>query len=84
MPFSLCNTPAAFQHFINDILFNFLDIICTAIIDDILIYSDILNEHRKQVRQVIESLKGADLFLKSSKCQFPAQETTILGLIIKP
>ena len=45
MPFSLTNAPVDFQRFINDVLYPFLDAFCTAYLDDILIYSEILEEH---------------------------------------
>ena len=45
MLFGLTNAPADFQRFINDVLHRFLDAFCTAYLDDILIYSEILEEH---------------------------------------
>jgi hypothetical protein len=50
MPFGLTNAPADFQHFINDVLHPFLDRFCTAFLDDVLIYSDTLEEHKEHVR----------------------------------
>jgi hypothetical protein len=55
MPFGLTNAPADFQRFINDGLTTFLDRFVTAYLDDILIYSDTLEEHRVHVRQVLET-----------------------------
>ena len=49
MPMGLTNAPATFQKFINDILQPFLNQFCTAFLDDILIYSDTLEEHRIHV-----------------------------------
>lgn len=40
MPFGLTNAPATFQHFINDCLRDFLDVFCTAYLEDIIIYSN--------------------------------------------
>jgi hypothetical protein len=40
MPFGLTNKPATYQRYMNDVLFDYLDIFCTAYLDDILIYSD--------------------------------------------
>ena len=40
MPFSLIGAPATFQRYINSTLSEFLDIFCSAYIDDMLIYSD--------------------------------------------
>jgi hypothetical protein len=82
MPFGLTNAPASFQHFINDTLRNFLDVFCTAYLDDILIYSDSLAEHKVHVRQVLRKLKEAGLYLKPEKCEFHVQEVKYLGLII--
>jgi hypothetical protein len=45
-PFGLTNAPADFQRFINDVLAPFLDRFATAYLDNILIYSDTLEEHR--------------------------------------
>ena len=84
MPFGLTNAPASFQHFINDTLREFLDIFCTAYLDDILIYSDTLEEHRKQVRKVLQKLKKAKMFLRPEKFEFHTQRTKYLGLIITP
>src|SRR3979490_228859 len=45
MPFVLTNAPVAFQRFMNDILGDLLDHCAVAYIDDILIYSDSLEQH---------------------------------------
>ena len=39
MPFGLKNAPATFQHFINNVLCDYLDDFVISYIDDILIYS---------------------------------------------
>lgn len=49
MPYGLTNAPATLQHFINDILWKYLDIFCTAYINDILLYSDTIEEQRLHV-----------------------------------
>ncbi len=53
MPFGLSNAPAAFQRFINDILGDLLDVCMIGYLDDILIYSDSLDEHKDHVRDVL-------------------------------
>ena len=82
MPFGLSNAPSSFQHYINDTLRDFLDKFATAYIDDILIYSNTLAEHRKHVRQVLERLKTAGLQVDIDKCEFHQQSVKYLGLII--
>ncbi|KAH0608324.1 uncharacterized protein H6S33_001458 [Morchella sextelata] len=44
--FGLTNEPATFQHFINDSILDYLDMFCTAYLDDILCYSDTLEEYQ--------------------------------------
>ena len=84
MPFGLTNAPATFQHFINDTLREYLDIFCTAYWDDILIYSDTLEEHKIHVRQVLNTLQKAGILLRSKKCEWFTQKTTYIGLIVSP
>ena len=54
MPFSLTNAHGSFQHFINDTIRDFLDVFCTAFLDDILIYSSTLKENKEHVQLVLE------------------------------
>jgi hypothetical protein len=82
MPFGLTNTPASFQHFINDVLRPYLDVFVTAYLDDILIFSDNLDEHRKHILKVLEALSEAGLHLKPEKCKFHQWEVKCLGFII--
>ena len=82
MPFGLCNAPGTFQHYMNDTFRDFLDEFLVVYLDDMLIYSDNLKEHRKHVRKVLERLREAGLFLKPSKCEFHVQEVEFLGFVI--
>jgi hypothetical protein len=45
LQFGPTNSPATFQRFINNTLFDYLNVFCTAYIDDILIYSQSQEEH---------------------------------------
>ena len=82
MPFGLCNGPASWQHLINDTLFDFLHRFVQAYLDDILVYSKTLKDHRLHVRQVLERLREAGIQADVDKCEFHVQETKFLGLII--
>ncbi|KAL0194835.1 hypothetical protein M9458_008407, partial [Cirrhinus mrigala] len=82
MPFGLCNSPAAFQHFINDVLRDTLGRWCYAYLDDILIYSKTLEEHTQHVRTVLQRLLAHQLFCKLEKCAFRQHTTTFLGFVI--
>jgi hypothetical protein len=53
MPFGLANAPATFQHWINDILRPYLDQFVRAYLDDLLIYSETLSEHKEHIRKAL-------------------------------
>ncbi|KAH0610200.1 uncharacterized protein H6S33_011727 [Morchella sextelata] len=84
MPFGLANAPAIFQHWINDILRPYLDQFVTAYLDDILIYSETLSEHKEHIQKVLKVLDENHVHLKPEKCEFMVQETKYLGLILTP
>ena len=84
MPFGLCNAPASFQNYINHTLFDLLDKICTAYLDDVLVYSSSRKEHRAHVREVVTRLRDAGLQIDIGKCEFETTETKYLGLIVSP
>ena len=46
MPFGLTNAPAAFQHFMNDIFSDLLNVCVIIYLDDILIYSEDTTQHK--------------------------------------
>lgn len=83
-PFGLQGAPATFQNYVNDLLYDMLDEYATAYLDDILIYSGTLDDHVKQVREVLKRLIDAGLQVDISKCEFHTKKTKYLGLIIKP
>jgi len=56
MPFGLSNALSAFQHFMNDIFSDVLDIFVVIYLDDILIYSDNMDNHKKHVKEVLKRL----------------------------
>ena len=59
-----------------------MDAFCTAYLDDILIYSETLEEHQAHVKKILESLSKVGLHLKPEKCEFHKTEVKYLGLII--
>ena len=66
----------------NDTLHPYLDVFCTAYIDDILVYSNNLVEYWKYVDFVLEALKGAGLQLDVDKYEFYKMEVLYFGLVI--
>ena len=82
MPFGLTNAPTAFQRFINDIFSDMLDVSVLAYLDDILIYSDNLDDHRKHVKEVLRQLRLHGLYARSDKCEFHKTQVEFLGFIL--
>ena len=82
MPFGLCNGPASFQNFINDTLREYLDVFCTAYLDDILIYSETAEEHEQHVKLILEKLRKAGLQVDITKCEFEVESVEYLGLVV--
>jgi len=66
----------------NDTLRPYLDVFCTAYIDNILVYSNNLTKHKKHVDFILEALRGAGLQLDIDKCEFHKTEVLYLRLII--
>lgn len=83
MPFGLTNAPAVFQSLVNDILRDMLNRFIFVYLDDILIFSQTLEEHQTHVRLVLQRLLENGLFVKAEKCDFHAQSVSFLGFIIQ-
>ncbi len=82
MLFKLINKLASFQHYINDVLFDCLHKFCQTYLNDILIYSKILKEHRTYVKEVLDKLREVDLQIDIDKCKFKIQKISFLELLI--
>ncbi len=82
MLFELINELAFFQHYINDVLFDCLHKFCQTYLNDILIYSKILKEHRIHVKEVLNKLREVDLQIDIDKCEFKIQKISFLKLLI--
>ncbi|GBE89916.1 Transposon Tf2-6 polyprotein [Sparassis crispa] len=84
MFFGLCNSPATFQMMMNALFKDMIDEGWIVIyMDDILIFSNDLEEHHVRTRRVLQRLKDNDLFLKPEKCFFDVKEVEFLGMIIR-
>ena len=82
LPFGLCNAPATFQTLMNSVFQNELDHFVLVYLDDIMIFSKTLEEHRLHVRHVLEKLRKHKLYINKEKCTFFKQKIAWLGYII--
>src|ERR1700723_4079869 len=83
MFFGLTNSPATFQTMMNDI---FQDLISEGVVcvylDDILIFTESMEEHNRITHLVLERLREYKLYLRHDKCEFAQTKIEYLGLII--
>ena len=84
MPFGLTNAPATFQWFVNSVFADMLDVCMVVYLDDILIYSDNMEDHKKHVREVLWRLCQHKLFAKPEKCEFHSDSVEYLGYFLSP
>ena len=82
LSFELINASFSFQHYINEILHEYLNVFCIAYINDILIYSNIRKKHIQHVRKMLERLRAVKLQVNIKKCEFIIIEIKYLSLII--
>ena len=82
MLFDLINESAFYQHYMNDVLFEYLHQFCQIYLDDIIIYSKILKKHKQHVWLILHKLWEIDLQMNINKCKFHVQEIIFLELLI--
>lgn len=82
MPFGLKNAPLVFQTLVNQVLRPYLDKFVIVYLDDILIYSKTLEEHREHVQKILEILEQHWLFAKPLKCTFGATSIEFCGHLV--
>ena len=82
LPFGLCNAPATFLHLMQDVFRPFLDNFVIVFLEDILVLSRSLEEHRAHVRQVLLFLRQHKLYAKLSKCELFKQSVSFLGHVV--
>jgi hypothetical protein len=79
LPMGLTNAPATFMHLMNQIFREHLDRFVIVFLDDVLVYSRTLAEHRRHVRLVLDVLRKHQLYAKESKCEFFRDHVDFLG-----
>jgi len=82
LPFGLTNAPATFQHMMNSVLAPHLDKFALVYLDDILIYSKSVEEHKVHLAAVLSLLEKHNLFAKRSKCAFGLSSVEFLGHVV--
>ena len=70
MPCGLCNTPATFQHLMQNTLGELNLTYCIIYLDDVIVFGCSEDEHLENLRIVFECSREFNLKLKPSKCSF--------------
>ncbi len=80
--FDLCNESTTYQHYMNDVFFDYLNDFVSAYIDDIWIYYNSKAEHIDHVKKILQRLQNAELQTNIDKCEFFVHEIKYLDLIV--
>ena len=79
MPMGLKNSPAIHQRRVTKALGNLIGKICHIYLDDIVIWSNSLEEHERNVSQVLQALETAQLYCNPKKTHLFCTEINFLG-----
>ena len=79
MPMGFKNAGSTFQRMMDKVLDNLIGEICNVYLDDIIIFSEGLEEHKGRVKQVFDRFKKNGLQIKIKKCEFIKPSIEFLG-----
>ena len=79
MPFGVTNSPENFQRMMNSLFKEELDAHVLVYLDDILIFSQLLEEHISHIRKALRKLRDPRLFARLHKCSSFQTEVEYLG-----
>ena len=77
-----CNAPATYQALINHLFSAYIGRFMDVYLDDIVIYSDTLEEHVEHVKIILNILKREQLYLSKDKLRFLQPILQLLGHLI--
>ena len=79
MPFELCNAPPTFQRLMQNCLGELNLTYCLIYLDDVIVFSEMSEEHLQRMRVVFDCLREHSLKLKLSKCDVFKSEINYLA-----
>src|SRR3569833_1949864 len=78
LPMGLTNSPATFQNVMNRIFQDYVDKFVVVYLDDIMVFSDNMEEHQQHLRLVLDRLRQYGLTVKPKKCDWAKTEVKFL------
>ena len=80
VPFGLHNSPAIAQRVANTIFREFIDDFLGIFMDDIIVYSNSVEEHYQHLRTLFETMRKWKLYAHPEKCEFFKDQLEYLGI----
>jgi len=83
MFFGMTNSPATFQAMMNEILRDMINQgKVVAFVDDVLVGTEMKEEHDELVDEVLKRLEENDLYVKPEKCVWKVRKVPFLGVVM--
>jgi hypothetical protein len=77
-----CNAPATYQALMNHLFGEYIGRFMDVYLDDIIVYSDTVEDHIEHVRKILAILERERFYLAEKKLHFLSEEVKILGRIV--
>jgi hypothetical protein len=82
MGFGLSGAPGTFSKVMDAVLVGLRDVECLVYLDDILLFSETIEDHARRMRLVFDRIREANFKLNAAKCTFAAPDVVYLGHVI--
>ena len=82
LPFGLSNSPASFQRLMDVVLRDLIGNELYVFIDDVIVFSNTIEEHAARLEHVLQRFAKANLQLQPGKCVFAQPQVEYLGYIV--
>lgn len=82
-PFGLKNSPSAFQRLMNTVLGAYLDDFCVCYVDDLVIFSENMDEHLRHLELISERLKKYGIVINLRKTKFCTSQFLYCGFLLE-
>jgi hypothetical protein len=81
-PFGLANAPGNFQRLMDYVMSGLVGVCVLLYLDDLICYSTDVENHARDLEQVLARFRQYNLKVKGTKCTFAKTEVELLGFII--